>query len=183
MLISLLLAASSGVFSPVMTFTRSPSFDPRPVKIEIGHLRGGETFHYWFKRTVGRKSAPATWWTDTTRCPAARSIVSQAVRLERPNIFVVGVNSASTLVTADGVEYGVETEAAYPGSSVGTIKFSTNFDTPLARWVDESLRTLEPCWTRERPKHGPRRCWVEPGLPGGDKRLCAEAPEGWKPEE
>ena len=86
------------------------------------------------------------------RCPAARSVLASAVQLEMPRIGIIGLEDDSILVTADGVRYRLNAEAAYPGQSLYDIEINSNLNTPLARWVDQSLLTLEPCWSRERTR-------------------------------
>jgi hypothetical protein len=175
MTLSLLLAASAAELSPFMTFSRSPAFDPRKVKIEVGLLRGERETQYSFKRTVGTRSAKAVWWTDTRRCPAARLVLHAATRLEMPGIFVLGLKSDEVIVTADGIGYELQAGLAYSNRPAGKIRFNSNVDTPLAHWVDESLRTLEPCWTKEPPKQlPPGPCGRGPEPPDSVERLCSE---------
>jgi len=58
------------------------------------------------------------------------------------------------VITADGVAYTLEAPAQY-GNILGShIRFNSNIGTPLAAWVDESFRKLEPCWSKEPPSDG-----------------------------
>ena len=149
-MISALILASA--YYPWLTFTRSPAFDQRVVQVEAGTLRGvGGDTQYSFRRTVRNGKSKSVWWTDTVRCPSARSVLVEVGKLKPPPVFIVGIQSDNIIVTADGVSYTMSASSQYPDAGIGDISFSSNVRTPLADWVDESLRTLDPCWSTEPP--------------------------------
>lgn len=152
MFTALVLAASAKLASPLLTFNREPSFDPRHVTIEVGVLKTGATSEFWFRQTVRRGKAKATWWTDTVRCPAARLTLNEVRNLEMPRVFVAVLENDQIIITADGVLYRLSGKAEYPGATAYDFEIQSNNGTPLARWVDESLRRLHPCWSKDRPK-------------------------------
>jgi len=41
--------------------------------------------------------------------------------------------------------------AYYPNGTAYEMSFSSNSRTSLANWVDESLRKLDSCWSKDRP--------------------------------
>lgn len=151
-MLSAFLLAVSSQFQPWMTFSRSPAFDRRVVLVEVGTLRNGDALGYWFKRTVRTSTAKAVWWTDTTRCADARNVLIAAQQLKMPRVEVPFLDSDETIITADGVGYGLEASAGYPGGSSYPLKLQSNEGTPLAHWVNQSLRTLQPCWSTKRPR-------------------------------
>ena len=152
-LVALLISATVEP-DPYLTFSRSPAFDHRVTTVEVGSLQtSGDRWDYWFRRTVRLGKHSATWWTDTRRCPAARWVVDEAIKVSPPKMLVPGVKDRSyesPMITADGVGYSVESMGHYDGRT-SDLSFSSNVGTPLAEWVDESLRKLEPCWSKERP--------------------------------
>lgn len=152
MVIALLLAASTNLGDPLLTFGRAPSFEPREVKVEVGVLRAGSRSDFWLKRTVIQKKAKAVWWTDTVRCPTARSVLAEVRNLAMPRVSVPRLGNDELIITGDGVVYRLVASAEYPGKSAYDFEMRSNSDTPLARWVDNSLRSLEPCWTAKVPK-------------------------------
>ena len=152
MIIALLLAVSTNLGDPLLTFSRAPSFDPRKVKVEVGVIRAGSRSNYWLKRTVVQKNAKSVWWTDTVRCPAARTVLVEARNLAMPRVSVPGLENDELIITGDGVLYQLVGSAEYPGESAYDFEMQSNSGSPLAQWVDNSLRSLEPCWTTAPPK-------------------------------
>lgn len=154
MLLAFIVAASLSALQPQLTFTRSPSFSKYSVRVEVGTLAvGAQRSSFWFKRVIRRvDGAEEVWWTDTVRCPKAREVLRTATQLERPRIGVIGLEDNWLTVTGDGVGYTLKAEAGYPNRSLYDIEFRSNSNTPLARWVDESLDRLEPCWSRRLPE-------------------------------
>jgi hypothetical protein len=151
-MLTALLVLASTQFEAWMTFSRSPAFDSRVVIVEVGTLNRADDFEYWFKRTVRTSNSKAVWWTDTTRCFGARSVLLAARQLEMPRVEVPFLEKDGIIITADGVGYGLKAKGAYPGTSAHPLEIYSNEGTPLASWINHSLRTLEPCWSTDRPK-------------------------------
>jgi hypothetical protein len=91
------------------------------------------------------------WWTDTNECPAAKLVLSKAQSLTMPQVYIPFLKSTDMRVTLDGTTYQISGLAKYPGATADEVSFSSNADTPLAKWVDESLKALLRCWSRSRP--------------------------------
>lgn len=144
-----LAAAPAELMGSWLSFSRAPAFDRRVTIVEVGTLSSSPKWEYWFRRTVKLGNAKQVWWTDTIRCPATRSALSETVNLTPPQINVPGVKSDDIIIVGDGVAYTFSGPAEYNVSS--KISFTSNVGTPLSAWVDESLRKLEPCWAREPP--------------------------------
>ena len=153
--------ASSPLVAGDLTFSRAPSFDERVTIVEVGStLNDASDWDYWFKRTIRRGKLDEVWWTDTTHCPAARWVVENAINLTPPVIEVPGIKGKDQgddiVVTADGALYELTSGARY-GENIGSqISFSSNVGTTLANWADESLRRLDPCWSKERSSLVPK---------------------------
>ncbi len=153
-LIGLALAvAAAKLDEPWLTFSRAPAFDRRVTIVEAGTFTAGPAqWNYWFRRTVRKGRSAQVWWTDTTRCPAARWVVVEAVNLQPPRIEMPGVKiKDDVIISGDGVDYSFSSEASFDDGVLADIHFTSNVGTPLAAWADESLRRLEPCWSREPP--------------------------------
>lgn len=149
MLVSFLLAAAAA-FDPWMTFDRSPSFFHEPVTVSVATLRVGDRFYYEFKRAVGRENGDQISWTDTKRCPQATEVLIAATHLERPAVSVPFLLGNDLVLTSDGTEYHLKADAQYGEHGLGDIEFSSNVGTPLANWIDDSLKALESCWKSNR---------------------------------
>jgi len=151
MITTLLLAIATKLSDPWLTFSTTPSFDPRVTTIEVGTLSGPPKWDYWFRRIVASRSGKArqVWWTDTKRCPVAKSILWEAAKVSPPRLDFPETEEIS--ITGDGTTYKVSGMAYYPNGTAYEMSFSSNSRTSLANWVDESLRKLDSCWSKDRP--------------------------------
>lgn len=84
-----------------------------------------------------------------------RAAVGGRRSLEPPKIDVLGLGAQSRAIpAADGADYQLWSAwAHYQDTHTGSITMTSNIGSPMAEWVDRTLRALEPCWTeaRERP--------------------------------
>jgi len=145
-----IVAAAALQFQPLLSFRRSPSFD-QPISVEIGLLKTEGRAAYWFKKTAIEGDKTSVWWTDTERCPAARSALRKIRNLQMPRVNVPFLDDNEIRATADGVIYELWGNANYRSGSAYEFKLASNTGTPLADWVDESLETLSHCWSKEEP--------------------------------
>jgi hypothetical protein len=158
-LIAATLLTSEGIVE--LRFGWSPSQDPRQTEVESGQLETGTRIlsrEYWFRRTVSVGRAKSYWWTDTLRCPAARQVLQKAIELEPPKATIYGPSDPAlppegVIVSTHGAGYLFEVNALYGNRSGSELKFTASDNTPLAEWVGQSLRTLDPCWSKVRPAH------------------------------
>lgn len=98
----------------------------------------------------GPDEPPVTRWASNRTCPAAAAILSFAdLPLPTPS----GADAQVDIVL-DGVSYAVTLPLRYGRQPSGRATFSSNFGTPLARWVDAALAKLEPCWSTQQPPLG-----------------------------
>jgi len=71
--------------------------------------------------------------------------------LRVPMLDVPGFSSGGEIIL-DGIGYSLEAP-----SRNGRISFDSNVRTPLAEWVEASLKALGPCWTATMPVRVDRR--------------------------
>lgn len=157
MQILLALAAIAAIAEPVsaqeplVTFEKSPALDLEGVKVEVSILRPPNSgpLQYAFKQTiVGRNGEKRgqPYYTDTLYCPQALRALQQLSDLPGPQPGLVGLEkNPPKEIIVDGTGYRLSVATALPYLQ-GHMTLSSNIGTPLAQWVDEALKTLEPCW-------------------------------------
>jgi hypothetical protein len=157
-----ILAASAGQdLEPSLEFSRTPVFDSRVDTVEAGVFADPRAVqdhapYYWFRRVVryrpdlklGKKAS--VQWTDTRSCPEARWVLTEAMKLELPKLYLPDAGGEQILVRADGVKFELSAKARFPDWSGDRIKVIAFGSSPLADYVDESLRKLAPCWSKDR---------------------------------
>lgn len=111
-----LLASAITPLEPWLSFRREPSFQ-QPAVVEVGTLHADGPTAYWFKLTTHTGDGKTIQWTDTNRCPAARSVLRAVRNLEMPHATVPFLDNDDVVVTADGVFYELLGDAAYGDSS------------------------------------------------------------------
>lgn len=137
-------------------FARNDPFDPTEVQVEVGRITRPGT-HYWFRRTEEtartrtKKMTRTITWTDTDRCPAALSVAQNAAVLPQPRIAVDAINSDANSMVVNGVHYSFKGDSLYAGSVNGRLSFTGAEGTPLALWIEASLKVLSRCWIKDRP--------------------------------
>lgn len=121
--------------------------------VEIGTIprSAGETgLAYWLRLT--ERSADGTEqvrYTDTRACAAASSVIAAMEELQVPSGRAPH-NSQVRFLTLDGAHYTLRMPVDL-GEGRGEVSLSSNIDTPLAAFVDESLVRLEKCWSVTPP--------------------------------
>jgi hypothetical protein len=93
-------------------------------------------------------------WADGNACPAlepALEKLSQVVALK----FTGNGPDVETL-TMDGVGYGLWARGTiYPAEKVDyrfDLTMQSNVGTPLAEWIEGTLKALDPCWNHTQPE-------------------------------
>jgi hypothetical protein len=160
MLPALILAAAYRSFElprPWLTFTREPVLERNLTTIDVGPLQNAQRERiFLFVRSVGHGDNIQISWADTKTCPAAMWVVEEAINVPPPRIHVPGVKDPTAgkelTLTMDGVAYSLSSGARYGSGISSTIRMTSNWGTPLANWVDESLRRLQPCWKNAPPQ-------------------------------
>ncbi|HST35389.1 MAG TPA: hypothetical protein VLK25_02005 [Allosphingosinicella sp.] len=157
---ALLLAAMQPLADvPALTFSRARAFEPESIEVRVARLpRDREASEAQrFERIVTREGAPrALAWTSSEACPAAAAVLARQGSIEMPRLE--NPRTDGMLVTAfDGASYVLETTAFYGAAGrTGKIRLESNVGTSLARWIDEMLAALAPCWSAEPPDIGER---------------------------
>jgi hypothetical protein len=106
----------------------------------------GGRIGYILRRTVTRPDGVVVDWAESRNCPAIRRVMiaMRRIRPPRPNPF--GLDDR-IVVIGDGISYRLRA----PSRWNDYVTFTSNTDTPLARWVEKSLAALAPCWSPKRP--------------------------------
>jgi hypothetical protein len=149
--------AAADLLHPSLTFTRAPVLERSVTIVEVAPLPNARNERaYLFRRTFRHGGESDISWADSRTCPGAIWVVEEAVKVPPPRVRVPGVEDPAApdviTLTADGVAYGMSSGARYGSSFSGTIRFTSNVGTPLAAWVEESLRRLQPCWSSRPPQ-------------------------------
>jgi len=91
-------------------------------------------------------------WADAETCPAMRPAFARLQTIEAFKIVPPGVRGGATDIVLDGNQYRVEVGGYWPRANRdGDIVLSGNDGTPVANWVEETLRALASCWRSQRP--------------------------------
>lgn len=126
-------------------FSRSPALRgvSETVDVATGNRVSNE-FPYRLRLTIYPKQGePTVKWTNSAACPAARVVVASMTSIKMPSPAPYGVPGGSQSITVDGTQYSL---TAPSSDNMGKITISSNVDSPLAAWIDASLKQLAPCW-------------------------------------
>lgn len=147
---------------PTILFSKWHNFDAHVDTVEIWlkqHWLSGEFSapDYLIKRTVSYRpelklKGKSVFWSGAKDCPQALTVLERLNKLQAP-VFIVSEISPDDATTgrADGASYRLRAEGRYPFEP-GTIDITFGPGTPVATWVDESVRSLSSCWRTERPE-------------------------------
>jgi hypothetical protein len=116
------------------------------VDVATGDRGNTSEFRYilrFTKRSLSR-DAEVTW-ADSATCPAVRSVIDGMRNLKMPSPAPYGLPNQSMTLTLDGTAYSL---TAPSSDNMGKLTISSNIGSPLARWIDASLKQLETCWTK-----------------------------------
>lgn len=148
----LVSAASTDVFADRAwgQFLRSGALSHHVeiVDIAVDGKSAGQ-LEYRLRLTDQKFGSPArVSWADSRTCPAVRVVLTRLRALSPPVIVPPGFPPEPSEVLVDGTGYKLTVPVA---DSVGQsrLTWTSNIGTPLAGWVDNSLKSLEPCWKAE----------------------------------
>ena len=78
-------------------------------------------------------------------------MLADLAKVEMPALHVPEVSpDQATVVRADGAAYRLVAGGQYQGEA-GRVALTFGTATPVAKWVDASLRALAPCWRSKLP--------------------------------
>lgn len=102
-------------------------------------------------RTDRVKGQPdRTSWADSETCPAMLPALARLQRVEPFRIVPPGVREGPSQIVLDGDAYEVQALGYWPHSHQGGITLSGNDGTPVADWVEDTMKALAPCWSTRR---------------------------------
>ena len=132
-------------------FSRAPAGHLTKTKVEVGTLgydRSRKRLDFWLRRTVvsGIERTEQVTWATTRTCAAARPALASMRDIPVPKFAPIG-SSEGPPVVLDGIGYSLRSY-----SDQGTLTEETNVDTPLASWIEQTLKALDQCWTRVVPE-------------------------------
>jgi hypothetical protein len=152
--LAILLAATTGLPDlvnarpPWAQFSRAPGIRRETTKVEVGTLGYDEDakhLDYWLRRTFTKGGVTTITWTTSRTCGSVRSVIASMRDVPSPKLAPPGY-AAGAPVVLDGIDYTLRAP-----SEDGTLTTETNVETPLAQWVEASLKTLSACWTLKAP--------------------------------
>ena len=152
LLLALALQVAPALPHPWGRFSRSPALAGTTEVVEIETDGAGDDGLRFTLRLVRRRlQAPdEVRWTTSEACPAVRAVLAAAAALPAPTLAPPGFGHDPTVLILDGMGYAVQMPAAV-GTGTGTVTITSNIGTPLARWVDNALARLQPCWSATVP--------------------------------
>lgn len=131
-------------------FSRSPALRGTSERVDVATSGVDPKSHvlfYAMRLTRTRFSQPDTvLWADSRTCPAVRPALAALGTLAMPRPSAPGIDPPGDMVL-DGVGYALAMPGRFAGGGEGQFSVSSNIGTPLAAWVDRSLKALEPCWS------------------------------------
>ncbi len=150
MIFSLLVAASLAPATAdcrIIAFSRSRALARSKQEICIG--RGGVAGQFVLRRSsTDRSGAVSVAFTNTSDCPGVLPLLGEIEQLVLPHPDLPGFGKELEFVTMDGAGYSLTAPALY-GGAMSQLVVQSNVNTPLARWIDRTLKALEPCWRGE----------------------------------
>ena len=129
-------------------FSRSPSRGGNRVTVEMGTFRAGRggPLHYSFRKVEGSRSeGMVESRADSRTCPQAREAIARLRDLELPRPAPPGFDDDNARIILDGTGYSITLPMDYRGQR-SRLTFSSNNGTPLADWINGTLRSMQHCW-------------------------------------
>lgn len=128
-------------------------------RVEVAEVRLSEdprgSKDFWVaertERDLSGQGGPL--WADSRTCPALVPAMARLASLEPIRITPPGAPARElSNVILDGSAYEVAAQGVYPAENAGGgVRLTGNVDTPVARWVDDTLSALKPCWSASPP--------------------------------
>jgi hypothetical protein len=146
-MIFLLLAAAS--LAPATADCRMIAFSRSPAlarsKQEICIERGGVGGQFAIRRSsTDRSGGVSVTYTNTSDCPGVLPLLKELEQLELPRPDFPGFGKEPEFITLDGAGYSLTAPALYDGA-MSKLVVQSNVSTPLAQWIDRTLKALDPC--------------------------------------
>jgi hypothetical protein len=142
-LIAVSLAPIAGEWAQ---FSRTTSYSTQTVQIaRVERFSPEQPLHELRLTTTSREGVTRTQSADTTKCPAALTVIASMRGLTMPSPAppMMEDTGAPRLVPSDAAGYHLSVPSSL---GLGRIELTSSIATPLARWVDRSLEKLGRCW-------------------------------------
>lgn len=114
--------------------------------VTLGYDRQRGRLDFWLRRTIAGLNGQQVSWADTRTCSTARTAIASMQDIPTPKFAPIG-SSKGPPVILDGIGYSLHSY-----SDEGTLTADTNEGTPLATWIEATLRSLDSCWTSSVPQ-------------------------------
>lgn len=115
------------------------------IEVRTARSEAPNRMEYELTYTRERFRGKETFSTTSIKCPAVRSVIISMRGLTMPRPAPYGVEGDSGEIVLDGTTY---TLSAPTDFTAGKMTISSNEDSPLATWVNNAFKTLEPCWAK-----------------------------------
>jgi hypothetical protein len=143
-------AAEAPRFFPWYTFSRvSQSVAGSDFMVQVSPPRGG--IRYWTALRVRTQlKGQQTEWIDGRKCPA---LAERLVTLSALEPLTVSLPTDRDIRgVLDGELYTLKVQGYFAAEKAqGEMTLTGNFDTPLARWTEDTMTALKPCWQDNLP--------------------------------
>lgn len=133
-------------------FERSEALSHQVDTVDISTIgKTGDRFEFRLRLRSSKLRGPViTKWADSRTCPAIGEALTRLRALAPPVIVPPGFDPEPTEILVDGAGYSLTVPAAdIAGQS--TLTWTSNVGTPLATWINRTLKTLGPCWKQDGP--------------------------------
>ncbi len=117
---------------------------------EVCVRRAGKAGEYALRRTsTNARGVSVDTSTSTGKCPQVLARLQALEELSLPQIDLPAFGKEVEMFTLDGAGYQLIAPALYDGA-MSNLMVRSNVGTPLARWIDQTLTALAPCWVASR---------------------------------
>jgi hypothetical protein len=132
------------------SFSRSPALARRREHVDmvVDGQDGGNArpLQYKLRLVTTDPNGRDVLWANSHTCPAVRTVIASLRDLQPSRPMPPGFDTGDLIVMADGTGYALDVPVT-DRVSASRITWRSNIGTPLAKWVDDALAALEPCWS------------------------------------
>ena len=143
-------AAEAPRIFPWYTFSRvGQSVRGGDFEVQVSPPRGG--IRYWTAvRVRTLLKGQQTEWIDGRTCPALAERMAAIKTLEPVTVRLPTDSGISSVI--DGEQYSLKVLGYFSAEKAeAEMTVSGNFNTPLAKWTEDTLTALKPCWQDQFP--------------------------------
>jgi len=115
------------------------------IEVKTARSKAPNRLEYEMIYTRDNMQGKETFSTTSIKCPAVRSVIISMRGLTMPRPAPYGIEGDSREIVVDGSTY---TLIAPTDFTAGRMTISSNEESPLAAWVNNAFKILEPCWAK-----------------------------------